>query len=615
MKTLFFILLVALGPIALSAPEKPNIVVILADDLGINDLSCYGRKDHPTPAIDQLARQGIRFTSAYCAQPICSPSRAALLTGKCPARLHLTNYLPGRPDAPSQKLLQPVIEGQLPLEEVTLAETLREAGYSTACIGKWHLGGEGFGPLEQGFDFAFAGRARTRPSESEGSKGEYELTTQAEQWIEAQKDHPFFLYLAQNSPHIPFEASEQDVKANAQALNPAYAAVIGHLDKCVGRMLAKLDALRLAEKTMVVFASDNGGLHVLEGGGSPSTLNTPYRAGKGFLYEGGVRVPLIVRWPGTVAPGTISDTPVLLADLMPTLLEAAGIDSAKAIGPLDGVSLVKTLGGDPLPARTLYWHFPHYTNQGSRPAGAMREGNWKLVEDYERSSAELYDLALDPGETLDLAAAEPERVTKMRSKLAAWRVSVGAQEMEPNPQFDFKKYKAIYVDRDVSRVNMILTAAEREWSGWREAMDSAVTLGSSKVTPPRGDIRLYASRATIHGEKLRYEPQPMKNTLGFWVRAEDWAGWDVNVPFAGKYELEIQQGCGNGNGGAEVSIEMAGQSHSFKVVETGHFQHFIRRKIGVFDLPGGPQALSVKPKSKPGGAVMDLREVVLRPIR
>jgi arylsulfatase A-like enzyme len=188
--------------------DKPNIILILADDLGINDLSCYGRTEQPTPNLDRLAKEGARFTTAYCAQPICSPSRAALLTGKSPARLHLTNFLPGRADAPSQKLRQPVIAGQLPLEEVTVAELLRGAGYATACIGKWHLGGAGFGPNEQGFEFVFAGKAKTEPSATEGSKGEHELTAQAEQWIEKQKDSPFFLFLAHNTPHIPYAATE-----------------------------------------------------------------------------------------------------------------------------------------------------------------------------------------------------------------------------------------------------------------------------------------------------------------------------------------------------------------------------------------------------------------------
>ena len=219
--------------------SRPNILFILADDLGINDLGCYGRRDHRTPHLDRLAAAGTRFTSAYCAQPICSPSRAAILTGKHPARLHLTTYLPGRPDCPSQKLLHPAIRMEVPLEEKTLAERLKEAGYATACIGKWHCGGKGFGPLEQGFDLYHAGQANTQPSETEGGKGEYDLTAQAEGFIEANRNRPFFLYLAHNSPHIPYAARTNLVAKNKGAFEPVYAAVIETLDDTVGRLLAR----------------------------------------------------------------------------------------------------------------------------------------------------------------------------------------------------------------------------------------------------------------------------------------------------------------------------------------------------------------------------------------
>ena len=274
----FISVLIFIG-LAAPAAEQPNIVLILADDLGINDLSCYGRKEQPTPNLDALAAQGMRFTSAYCAQPICSPSRAALLTGKCPARLHLTNFLPGRADAPSQKLLQPVIEGQLPIEETTIAELLRAAGYATACIGKWHLGGAGFGPKEEGFDFVFTGHPQTTPSATEGSKGEIERTAEAEKFIDANKDRPFFLYLPHDSPHIPFAATPAEMEQHKGAFNPTYAAVIARLDDAVGRVLKKIDALGLAERTVFIFASDNGGLHVLESPGTPATHNTPFAAG------------------------------------------------------------------------------------------------------------------------------------------------------------------------------------------------------------------------------------------------------------------------------------------------------------------------------------------------
>jgi arylsulfatase A-like enzyme len=536
------------------------------------------------------------------------------MTGKSPARLHLTNFLPGRADATSQKLLQPVIAGQLPLEEVTIAELLRGAGYATACIGKWHLGGGGFGPKEQGFEFAFAGQPTTKPTATEGSKGEYELTAQAEQWMEKQKDRPFFLYLAHNTPHIPFSATEEDQARNANAFNPSYASVIAHLDACVGRIMAKLDELKLSERTVFIFASDNGGLHVLESPGTPATHNTPFRAGKGFVYEGGLRVPLIVRSPGRVKAETVVEQPVLLTDLMPTFLEIAGIDAAKAIGPLDGVSLTKVLAGGAAPNRPLFWHFPNYTNQGGRPAGAVREGDWKLVEQYEDGAVELFNLASDPGEKNNLAEKETTRAAELKSKLAAWRRSVGAQEPAANSEFDAAKHRALYVDRDPSHIDAAAKAGQiaKEWQDWRRAMNQAVASRKPRVTHPEDEIRLHAKDATAHGEKLRYEDLPQKNTLGFWTRAEDWASWKFDVPAAGKYEIEVQQGCGKGSAGAEVAVEVGGKTLSFTVIETGHFQHFILRTIGVVDLAAGLQEIALKPRTKPGGAVMDVRSIVLR---
>ncbi|MBI4603943.1 MAG: sulfatase-like hydrolase/transferase [Planctomycetes bacterium] len=607
----------ACGPRAARATEpKPNIVLILADDLGVNDLSCYGRKDHSTPRLDRLAAQGLRFTSAYCAQPICSPSRAALLTGKHPARLHLTNFLPGRADAPSQRLRQPAIEGQLPLEEVTLAEILRGAGYATACIGKWHLGGEGFGPREQGFDHAYPGRAVTRPTAAEGSKGEHDLTAEAERWMEENKARPFFLYLAHNTPHIPFDSTPEDAARHKDAFHPAYAAVIEHLDACAGRIAAKLDALGLAQRTIVIFASDNGGLHVLESPGTPATHNTPFRAGKGYVYEGGLRVPLIVRWPGKVRPGAASDAPVVLTDLVPTLLEAAGLDPAKAAGPLDGASLLRLLEGGELAPRTLFWHFPNYTNQGGRPAGAARDGRWKLVESYEEGRAELYDLARDPSEGKDLAREEPGRAAELRAKLAAWRRRIGAQECAPNPELDERLHARLYIERDPSRIAAAATAREiaAAWEDWRKGMNEAVKGRRPAVTPAKGDIRLHARDARVHGDTLRYEPEPWKDTLGYWIKAGDWASWEVDVARAGRYEVEVLQGCGEGSGGAEVAVEVAGGSLAFTVQETGHFQRFVQRTIGAVELPAGKATLAVRPRSKPGPAVMDLRRVVLRPV-
>ena len=360
-----------IAPAPAAQTRPPNIIFILADDLGVNDLGVYGRKEHRTPHLDRLAAEGLRFTTAYVASPICSPSRAALMTGRAPARLHLTTYIPGRPDTPSQKLLHPPMRQQLPLEETTVAERLRAAGYATAMIGKWHLGGTGFMPRDQGFDVEHAGQATTKPSETEGGKGEYDLTSQAERFIDANRERPFFLYLAHNNPHIPFlSARPALVTANAGAFEPAYAATLQTLDDSVGRLLAHLDATGLRERTVVIFTSDNGGLHVPEGPHPRVTHNTPFRAGKGYLYEGGLRVPLIVRGPGIPA-GRVVDAPVLNSDWLPTLLDLAG---APAAPNLDGVSQMNVLrtGKPASTARTFFWHIPHYTNQGSRPAGAVQ---------------------------------------------------------------------------------------------------------------------------------------------------------------------------------------------------------------------------------------------------
>jgi arylsulfatase A-like enzyme len=457
-----------------ATPTPPNIIFILADDLGINDLACYGRTEHRTANLDRLASQGVRFTSAYCAQSICSPSRAAILTGKAPARLHLTTYLPGRPDCAAQKLLHPDIRQQLPVEEKTLAEHLKAAGYVTACIGKWHLGGNGFQPTDQGFDLYRPGKAVTKPSDTEGGKGEYELTRWAEEFVETNRARPFFLYLAHDSPHIPYSAKTNLVARNAQAFNPVYAAVIETLDDTVGRLLAKLDSLALATNTLVIFTSDNGGLHVPEGPHATITHNAPFRAGKGFLYEGGLRIPLIVRWPGVIAAGRVESSPVINTDWLPTLLHLAG---AKVPHDLDGVNMAALLAGTAQPpVRPLFWHFPHYTNQGSQPAGAVRENGWKLIEHYEDGRLELFDLANDIGETKNLAGIEKERAMRMAASLAKWRSDVGAQTNAMNPDFDAAAHRALYIDFDPSRLNLARTndAGRLRATEWRKRMNAAL---------------------------------------------------------------------------------------------------------------------------------------------
>lgn len=477
---IFWCAVPTLHPPTAAQSRPPNIVFILADDLGVNDLGAYGRKEHRTPNLDRLAAEGLRFTTAYVASPICSPSRAAIMTGRAPARLHLTTFIPGRPDAPSQKLLHPPMRQQLPLEETTLAERLRAAGYATAMIGKWHLGEAGFTLREQGFDVYHAGQATTKPSDTEGGKGEYDLTREAERFIDANRDRPFFLYLAHNNPHIPFLSARPSlVEENSRAFEPAYAATVQTLDDSVGRLLAHLDATGLRDRTIVIFTSDNGGLHVPEGPHARVTHNTPFRAGKGYVYEGGLRVPLIVRGPG-VASRRVIDTPFVNTDWLPTLLELAGAPARteQAANALDGTSQARLLrtGTAPSTSRTFYWHLPHYTNQGSRPAGAVRDGRWKLVEHYDDERVELFDLEVDVGETRDLSTAEAARAASLRKRLRDWRKAVVAQENTPNPAVDLDLYKKIYVDFDSTRFDP-LRADEAAWKAvaiWRERMNAAI---------------------------------------------------------------------------------------------------------------------------------------------
>jgi arylsulfatase A len=464
--------LVAAMLIAQPPTSKPNVILILADDLGVNDLACYGRHDHRTPNLDRMAAEGTRFTNAYASCPVCSPTRAALLTGKNPARLHLTTFLPGRPDAPSQRLLHPKIRMELPLEEITIAERLKEAGYTTACIGKWHLGGKGFGPKEQGFDFVQPGKADTEPSETEGGKGEYDLTKKAEEFITANKDRPFYLHLCHNNPHVRLRAKPKLIENNPDTYNPTYAAMIETLDDCVGRILKTVDELKLKDRTIIAFTSDNGGLHVPELG-DPPTFNKPYRAGKGFLYEGGLRIPLIVRHPNSEWAGRTDKQLVVSADWTPTVLQWCGLPS---VAQLDGVSFASTPMGVLSQPRMLFWHFPHYTNQGSRPGGAVREGNWKFIEHYEDGRVELFDLDADPGETKNLTESHGMRTHELSNLLNSFLRSAAVQSNTPNPNFDSKLHRALYIDVDVSKLKPSPTAAEtsQRFADWRQLMNDAV---------------------------------------------------------------------------------------------------------------------------------------------
>jgi arylsulfatase A len=457
----------------IGAADRPNVVFILADDMGINDLACYGRKDHHTPNIDALAKAGTRFTQAYAACPVCSPTRLAIMTGQNPARLHLTTFLPGRGDTSSQKLLHPVIAKQMPKESITIAERFQAAGYATACMGKWHLGGTGFTPDAQGFGTVYVSKPNTTPSLTEGGKGEYDLTAKAVEFIESHREKPFFLYVAHNSPHIPLAAKKDLVERYQNSFNPVYAAVIHSFDECVGQVVSAVERAGLTSKTIIVLTSDNGGVHIPEGKEDSPTHNSPFRAGKGFVYEGGLRVPLIVSAPGIVPAGAESKTPIISTDWTPTLAALCGIRIAES---LDGADMSAALKGKPTPDRPLYWHVPHYMNQGSRPAGAMRDGTWKYIEHYEDGRRELFNIESDYVENFNLAAKFPGVTETLSQKFAAWRTSVGAQLNSPNPNCDAAKHKAIYEDFDVSRVKVEATAAKTSepLRKWRSLMDAAV---------------------------------------------------------------------------------------------------------------------------------------------
>ncbi len=443
-------LLASYGFAADVAP-KMNVVLILADDLGWTDLGCYGSDLYQTPNIDQLARDGMKFTQNYSACTVCSPTRAALLTGKYPARLHITDWIPGLPPE-NPKLLVPDWTKYLPLEEATIADAFKAAGYATASIGKWHLGGAPYYPEHHGFDLNLAGTAAPSPQSyfapwniatlAEGKDGDYltdRLGDEAVHFIEQRKEVPFFLYLPHFAVHTPIQG-RPDLVAKYRAIrrvglkqrNAVYAAMVEGVDLTVGRIRKKLDELGLAQRTLIVFTSDNGGR-------VPTTSNLPLRVGKGSCYEGGTRVPLIIYWPGVTQPGRVSDTPVITMDLYPTLLEIANVRDLAGHQP-DGQSLVPLLRGQgTLRREALYWHYPHYQHYqlgGTAPYAAIRQGNFKLIEFFADRRVELYNLARDIGETKNLASRMPEKVIQLRDRLHTWQQAVGAQAPTPNPLYD-----------------------------------------------------------------------------------------------------------------------------------------------------------------------------------
>lgn len=430
------------------AGRPPNIVFFLVDDLGWADVGCYGNRFHETPNIDRLASQGMRFTDAYAACPVCSPTRASIMTGKYPARLNLTDFIPGH-WRPYEKLRVPDNILQLPHAEVTIAEALAPANVVSGSFGKWHLGGWKWFPHTQGFDEYivthgphFAPGIKTTPKRKI-PKGTYLadfLTDQAEQFVRTNQDKPFLLYLSHYAVHIPLQAKKETIakyeakpKPPKGVNNPIYAAMVEHVDDSVGRVMKLLEELGIADDTIFLFFSDNGGLRQhYKKKGPIVTSNAPLRDEKGTLYEGGIREPLIIRWPGKIKAGSICDVPVTSVDFLPTFTDIVG---TKTPAHVDGESLLPLLTQTgTLQRDAIYWHYPHYHH--STPAGAIRRGDFKLIEFYEDGRLELYNLREDIGERHNLAGKMPDKAKALRAQLARWRESVDAKMPTPNPNYD-----------------------------------------------------------------------------------------------------------------------------------------------------------------------------------
>jgi len=458
--------LIASAPAFPAEKSQPNIVFILVDDLGWRDVGAYGSTFYDTPNADRLAASGMMFTDGYAACPVCSPSRAAILSGKYPARMDTTDWFGGHRKG---MLLPAPYTDHMALSEVTLAEALGDAGYKTFFAGKWHLGGGDHCPERQGFQVNKGGFHKgappggyfspyRNPKLSDGPPGEClpdRLGDESVRFIRENRDHPFLLYLSFYSVHTPLQTKEEyrekyeqkaagvtveqefklvcperTNKARQVQKHPVYAGMVRSMDDNVGKVLDALDDLGLADRTIVCFTSDNGGLSTSEG---RPTSNLPLKAGKGWLYEGGIRVPYIIRWPGITKPGSRCSVPVTGTDFYPTLLEAVGLP-LKPYQHVDGVSLVPLLQGaaTTVNREAIYWHYPHYGNQGGRPGSCVRAGDYKLIETFEDDAVELYNLKQDIGEEHDLSTAMPGKTAELRDMLHAWRADVDAKMMKPS---------------------------------------------------------------------------------------------------------------------------------------------------------------------------------------
>ena len=459
--------------------RKPNFLFILIDDLGWRDLGCYGSSFYETPHLDRLASEGMVFTDAYAACPVCSPTRASILSGKYPANVGVTNFI-GKAHPSRGKLIDAPYIDHLPLEETSLASALKEDGYTTWHVGKWHLGDAPYYPEKQGFDVNVGGCSWGQPKNGyfspwgienleDGPPGEYltdRLADEAIRLIRTNDGQPFFLNMDFYSVHTPIQAKENVIaKYEKKAVelgldklrtfaegenfpcehkkdrrvirrlvqsDPVYAAMIEALDENIGRLLQALDETGQADNTVVFFTSDNGGLATAEG--SP-TCNSPLAEGKGWMYEGGTREPLIVRWPHVVEPGSQCTVPVTSPDFYPTMLEMAGLEP-RPEQHQDGVSIVPLLkGGTTVEREAIFWHYPHYGNQGGTPGSSVRMGDYKLIEFFEDARLELYNLRDDLSEATNLVDLEPERARRLQTALAEWRAAAEAKSPRPNPEY------------------------------------------------------------------------------------------------------------------------------------------------------------------------------------
>jgi arylsulfatase A-like enzyme len=457
--------------------NKPNIIFVLIDDMGWKDLSCYGSEFYETPNIDRLASEGMTFTDAYASCPVCSPTRASVLSGKYPATVGLTDWIGAHTKG---KLIDAPYIDHLPLEEKSLASALKDGGYATWHVGKWHLGQKPYYPENHGFDVNIGGCHWGHPREGyfspyhietleDGTKGEYltdRITDEAIKLIEENEDKPFFLNLWHYTVHTPIQAKKEDIERfekkakemgleNVEAFeegeyfpcehkkglrvkrrliqsDPVYAAMVYNLDYNIGRLMDTLNKKGIADNTIIIFTSDNGGLSTAEG--SP-TCNAPLNEGKGWMYEGGVREPLIVKWPGVVESGSVCKEPTTTPDFYPTMLEMAGL----CLIPeqhVDGISILPLLKGEQkLDREAIYWHYPHYGNQGGTPGSSIRMGDYKLIEFFEDGNIELYNLREDIEEENDLSEEMPELAAKMKKMLSDWRKSVEAKIPVRNPDY------------------------------------------------------------------------------------------------------------------------------------------------------------------------------------